>query len=185
MSDSPYDSPIESNLALLAQATTLLQGMPASLYQKSEAPVFLSSIGAHLRHVLDHYDSLFDGIASGKIDYHSRRRDPETETNPEKGLIRIQNLTTELNSLASQNTDLESPLMLRVSNENPDFLITTSLVRELYFSLSHTVHHYAVIGMIARHQGHEVPEEFGVAPSTLAFRRALADQKVVANFTNR
>jgi hypothetical protein len=39
--------------------------------------------------------------------------------------------------------------------------------RELQYLLSHTIHHYAIIGSILRAQGVEPGPDFGVAPSTL------------------
>ncbi|MEP0552783.1 MAG: hypothetical protein ABJE29_00430, partial [Balneola sp.] len=43
----------------------------------------------------------------------------------------------------------------------------SSIRRELQFLVSHTVHHYALIGLILKTMDVEVPEDFGVAPSTL------------------
>jgi hypothetical protein len=43
----------------------------------------------------------------------------------------------------------------------------SSLARELQFTLSHTVHHYALIALILRLQGFAPPADFGVAPATL------------------
>jgi hypothetical protein len=50
----------------------------------------------------------------------------------------------------------------------------SSARRELQFLLSHTVHHYALIAMICRQYGVGVEEDFGVAPSTLKYRRQMA-----------
>ena len=43
--------------------------------------------------------------------------------------------------------------------------------RELQFLLSHSIHHYALIATICHANGFPVPEGFGVAPSTLRYRR--------------
>ena len=50
----------------------------------------------------------------------------------------------------------------------------SSLLRELQFALSHTVHHYAIIARQLRERGAEPGADFGVAPSTLAARDAGA-----------
>ena len=50
----------------------------------------------------------------------------------------------------------------------------TSVVRELQFLASHTVHHYAVIAAMLRPQGVEPGDDFGVAPSTLQYERENA-----------
>jgi uncharacterized damage-inducible protein DinB len=45
----------------------------------------------------------------------------------------------------------------------------TSLGRELAFVLSHTIHHNALISVMAMLMGVSVPERFGYAPSTIAY----------------
>ena len=50
----------------------------------------------------------------------------------------------------------------------------SSVVRELEFLLSHTVHHYALIGVICQLGGHKLPKDFGMAPSTLRYLQAQA-----------
>ncbi len=51
----------------------------------------------------------------------------------------------------------------------PSIAVPTSLGRELAFVMSHTIHHNALIGVIAKLLGIDVPERFGYAPSTLAY----------------
>jgi hypothetical protein len=50
----------------------------------------------------------------------------------------------------------------------------SSLLRELQFLLSHTIHHYSLIVLALRVQGFEPGVEFGVAPSTLKHWRKTA-----------
>jgi hypothetical protein len=50
----------------------------------------------------------------------------------------------------------------------------SSLLRELQFLLSHTVHHYSLIALALRVQGFEPGVGFGVAPSTLNHWRKTA-----------
>ena len=45
--------------------------------------------------------------------------------------------------------------------------------RELEFAISHTIHHHALIKERLRHLGIEFDEKFGVAPSTLEYRKGL------------
>ena len=42
------------------------------------------------------------------------------------------------------------------------------------FSISHAIHHYAVIAMICRLLGALLPEGFGIAPSTVQYRKESA-----------
>ncbi|NIP97468.1 MAG: hypothetical protein GWO24_30170, partial [Akkermansiaceae bacterium] len=47
------------------------------------------------------------------------------------------------------------------------------LGRELQFLVSHTVHHFAMIGGICRALGVALEDDFGVAPSTIRHRVQL------------
>ena len=54
----------------------------------------------------------------------------------------------------------------------PPVDVPTSPGRELAFVLSHTVHHNALIRVMVKLLGADVPADFGYAPSTLAHRKA-------------
>jgi uncharacterized damage-inducible protein DinB len=47
----------------------------------------------------------------------------------------------------------------------------TTFGRELQYLLSHTVHHFALIGVMLRLLGVDPGSDFGVAPSTLRYER--------------
>jgi hypothetical protein len=51
--------------------------------------------------------------------------------------------------------------------------VMSSASRELQELSSHTVHHLALVGMIARTLGVEADPNLGVSPSTIAHRQAL------------
>ena len=55
-----------------------------------------------------------------------------------------------------------------VSSCLPPTEVETTAGRELAFVLSHTIHHNALIDVMARTLGVPVPDRFGYAPSTIA-----------------
>lgn len=166
---------VGGNAALLSQARALVGSMEPSRYASPEPPAFPSSIGAHLRHVLDHYDAVFGGAASGRIDYYERPRDRQTETDPDVAMLRIDGTIDRLASAGNGGEPEDRPLELRISAEDPEAVIPTSFGRELHFAMSHTLHHFALVATLCRYFGYPVPEDFGVAPSTLVHRRAGGD----------
>lgn len=132
-------------------------------------------IGKHVRHVLEHYESLLQGT-HGRIDYENRTRDPQVETDPDVAGERIAGIRERLIELPAT----EAPLLVRVrytanSNEHTGGEIESTLERECHFVLSHTVHHMALIALLAQRGGHGVPEDFGVAGSTLRYRAQSGD----------
>lgn len=170
------DSLIQDNLVCLRQGITLLAQLSDVIYSTSVKQSYGSSIGAHMRHNIDHYHSLLNGIDGGCIDYDVRLRDPRIETKTNSATEALNDI---LASLAQLNdSDLDKTLRVKMdcgSGNSEDAVWSQSSVRrELQFLISHTVHHYALIGVMTKLQGLELPEHFGVAPSTLKYRESLA-----------
>ncbi len=182
---------VRDNLAALGQALGLLAGLDAELYTRPVPACFNSTAGAHLRHVIEHYTSFLSGVRGGLVDYEARARDSRIETEPGYALACIERLGVELRELADDGRNRR----LRVRSETaggpdrePDANGTereepwadSCVLRELEYLLSHTVHHYALIGVICGLAGHAVPKDFGLAPSTLRFLQAQAKSEAAA-----
>jgi uncharacterized damage-inducible protein DinB len=123
-----------------------------------------ASIGQHLRHVVEFYDCLLNGLSQQKINYEKRARSLELENNRKTAINKIFWIKAELLSL-----ELNSRLYLEIE----DLVIDTSVQRELFYNLEHSIHHQALIkvGLKEQNIGHLVNADFGVAPSTLKYRK--------------
>jgi len=126
-------------------------------------------VGAHFRHCLDFYDSFLVGLGSGRIDYDDRKRDPSSESDPVSAAERFQEIVRALEAIPEQDGD--RPLSVRGdgSPEGDTGWFRSTVGRELQFLLSHTIHHFALIGFMLRAEGFEIDASFGVAPSTLRY----------------
>lgn len=149
-----------------------LESLAALVHRLTDAdylrpvPPCEAGIGSHVRHVLDHYDALLDGLGAGRIDYDLRERDPATERDRGTALARIDALRTAIRTLAARPGD--GPLRVCLDCGTGGRLPAAStLSRELQFLVSHTVHHDALIAAAARALGVEPEQGFGIAPSTL------------------
>jgi uncharacterized damage-inducible protein DinB len=131
------------------------------------------AVGAHVRHVLDHYESFLGGLESGRIDYDRRERDRQLEIDPELARGRLESAAARLERLPAH--ELDRPLVVCTASV-PGRLRegATSLTRELQFLASHTVHHYALIAVLVRLWGVAPDDDFGVAPSTLAYEQGAS-----------
>ena len=162
---------VSANLALLEQAYELLGRMPDSAYagaENAEKPV-----GPQFRHVIDHYSCFLEGQCGGRIDYDARRREAAIETDREAARARIRGLIAGLTVLDPALLDIPADARLECGwGEEDDQWSRTSVRRELHFLLSHTIHHYALIGLLLARHGFDPVPEFGVAPSTLKFWRS-------------
>lgn len=168
---SPLQTLIDDNVHLLEQGLTLLDGMEEALYGKAEPSVSLSGPGSHFRHLLDFYDRFLEGVDAERIDYDQRRRDPQLEVDPAAAGTKLASVIAALRALARR--DLTSALLVKADAEGRSPEETpwagSTVERELQVLLSHTVHHYALIGVSLRLNGVDPGPEFGVAPSTLRF----------------
>lgn len=157
------------NIHFLLQGQELLASLDKEAYSTANAG--RSPVGAHVRHVVDYYRCFLRGLEDGRVDYDARERDPGIEADPERASAAIQDLVDRFQRLDPDGR--ERPLEIKVDTRADEDLVwsRSTVARELQFLVSHTVHHYALIAMQLRQQGIEPDESFGIAPSTLDYRR--------------
>lgn len=172
---------IAANIYFLQQAAQVMERLDRDAYTRTDPSYYESGLGKHFRHVLDHYTALLDGLSGGgRIDYDARARDSRLETDPSYARDFARACIAGLEELAAGNRDAGEELTsghdLEVCSNGSaagpgETWARSTLRRELQFLLSHTVHHYALIAVILRLQGHNPPPDFGVAPSTLEYQQ--------------
>lgn len=179
---------IEANVHYLKQAAELVDRLNDGFYARSEPIFYNSTIGGHLRHCLEHYESFTQGLVQGRIDYDVRPRDEMVENRTQVAYQRIATIVAELLAIEAQEDAGSIPIQsrellvkmdcggLRECAEAPGNAAEetmwqlSSVGRELQFLVSHTVHHFAMIRGICQSAGEELSEHFGMAPSTLRYR---------------
>lgn len=154
-------------VAVLKQLEDLLGAMTDGQYQTRPAGM-ASNVGGHLRHCLDHIDALLTAVERGSLDYDQRRRGTAVESSRDAALAVIRRQKRELLAFPTDSEGWPLRLSAIVSSALPAIEVGTSVGRELAFVLSHTIHHNALIGVMAQALGVSVPERFGYAPSTIA-----------------
>lgn len=165
---------LSAAVAILVQGEELLNTLSTADYTRRVPAVFNACIGGHYRHCLDHFASLLRGAGVELVDYDHRERDPRVESRPDFALFVTRDLRERLNALTV--TALAAPVHARceVSYEHGDSPITdSSLARELAYCIAHAIHHFALISVMAHLLNVKLPENFGVAPSTVAHLAAL------------
>ncbi|MCJ7759269.1 MAG: DinB family protein [Gillisia sp.] len=155
---------IKDCITNLMEHQELLLKLSDKQYQHQSELLSGASIGQHLRHVVEFYDCLLNGLSQQKINYEKRARSLELENNRKTAIKKISSIKDQLLSL-----ELNSRLYLEIE----DLTIDTSVQRELYYNLEHSIHHQALIkvGLKEQNIGNMVNADFGVAPSTLKYRK--------------
>lgn len=154
---------ISECIGLLLQSATVIADLDNRIFTAVTPISPRGSIGGHLRHILDFYTSFIDGCVRSQVDYNYRVRDTRLEQDRVLTLARIDETISKLKRL----TGLTGQEHLLVSSEDGTRWCRSSILRELEFLESHTIHHYSLIAMLLRLHEVEPGEEFGVAPSTL------------------
>jgi uncharacterized damage-inducible protein DinB len=185
--------PIGPNVEALRRTLLLVERLTDAQYAHVDARLGAASIGAHVRHVLDHYRLFLDGLPDGEVDYDARERDTDVERSAGAAAAEARRLCAALTALGAAGAAASAASAasaagagwagrpLRVRQQGDDLPgrfdgCDSHVERELLFLLSHAVHHQALIAVLARAQGLDVPELFGVAPSTAAWQRTQGTQ---------
>jgi len=127
-----------------------------------------ASLGAHYRHVLDHFLCLAEGLRTGQVNYDQRRRSPQLENSVACARLATENLMDELGGLSRETLQRECSVTYSVAyGEGKGEAVRSNLAREVMFCVGHAIHHYAILKLLCAGVGTKLPHEFGVAPSTL------------------
>ncbi|KAK9703694.1 hypothetical protein K7432_010595 [Basidiobolus ranarum] len=167
---------------VLEQSKTLLNSLPnENSFVKESTYVPKSNIAKHTRHLVDHYRLLFvnlpdnsnihKGHSSWGVDYDSRDRNVPMETDKNVAIQEIEKLQFKILSTC---IPLSTPVVVRAvidsgSEEESEF--QSNYGRELWFCIHHAIHHHALIKAICIEHGIDIPNSFGVAPSTQKYNQ--------------
>lgn len=157
----------EACIANLKDIKQVLENTNADVFSLKLNVLSGSSIGQHVRHVLEFYLCLLNGVQSGVVNYDLRERNLELESELETALDTIDCIIAKLHHMVDQEN-----LVLQGDSgvlDSMPFSIETNLQRELVYNLEHSIHHQAIIkiGLNDLCHGSILSKEFGIAPSTL------------------
>lgn len=162
------DMTIEAVAATLDQLAEVLAAMDQSQYLQSPVGDVHSAIGPHVRHTLDHVAAWLASLESGRLDFDHRDRGTPIETDLSVARITLDELIQRVRDVPAGWLARRLTMKAMPTADGPAVRLTTTALRELLFVLSHTIHHYALIGVMARTLGVPTPPRFGYAPSTIA-----------------
>lgn len=156
-------------VSLMAQLHSLLQMLEiitSDHYTKKSAMLGSNSIGQHTRHIIEMIQCLLCGYSQGLINYETRSRDVQIETDKFFTITLLQNLLLNL-----QQPDKA----LILQQEEPGELINSTYKRELLYNTEHAIHHMALIKVALREMEIDITDEnFGVASSTIRYKQSAA-----------
>ncbi len=149
----------------LKRGVRLLNSISDDQFSDSSIAPYHSSIGGHMRHILDIFDCVFDGLESKQINLAARKRNELAETNTTVALDYFDSILSNLKGL--ENTDLDQ--LFEVSDDLGKGVVVQkyTLGSVLIQAHSHAIHHFASLGYIIYQLGIELPDDdFGYNPTT-------------------
>jgi hypothetical protein len=140
-------------------------------YSQPCQTLFKNTIGQHVRHIIELFQCLEEGYEAGVVNYEKRKRDTTIEHNKEFAAGLLKDIYA---GLEKPDKDLTLEAIYDDHSTDP-IRIHTNFHREIAYNLEHTIHHMALIRVgINEVSNIGLPEDFGVASSTVKHRKQCA-----------
>lgn len=157
----------ESILEVLDQVKNLITSCDKQVYS-NPSQHSLSSIGQHIRHIIDHFVIFETGLKDGVINYNLRSRGNISEKDPSVALQQILELIDWFKNINLDNDPVD--VISEVSIAKTQIMtIQSNIARELVYLINHTIHHVAYASLVAKQLDQEVDQNLGIAPSTVTY----------------
>ena len=151
----------------LDEIVLLLEQLPGDTYTAACNELSNATIGQHTRHIIELYQCLLAGYDSGVVNYDERKRNKLYEHAREEAIAVIKEILNEL-------VRPDKTLQVICGAEEP-VTISSNYYREVLYNLEHCIHHQALIRVaLITSEVVTVSDEFGVAPSTIQYRKECA-----------
>ncbi|TRX22873.1 DinB family protein [Flavobacterium franklandianum] len=148
----------------LDELIDLLKQLSNDEYSSPCAQLSNSSIGEHIRHIIELFQCLENQYESGVINYDDRRRNVLIQTDTD---FAIQQIVQIQNNLDKENKNI----VLKQKIESHEITTESNYYRELLYNFEHCIHHQALIKVaILQHSTITIDKNFGVARSTIEYR---------------
>lgn len=155
---------VQSALKTLQKSQVLLDYLSNNQLCDSSVPPYHSSIGTHIRHILDFYDCIFNVDSENRVDLTARSRNKDVESDCD---CAQDYLSLILRRLSDVSFDVSDTVLVI-----DDLGLGKTEIPYTYASLlaqanSHTIHHYAIINYIFDSLGIVIDDsDFGYNPTT-------------------
>ena len=155
---------IQSTLKSLQKSQVLLDNLSNTQLCDATVSPYYSSIGTHIRHILDFYDCIFNTATENRIDLTARTRNKDVEN--DCGCAQDY-LNLIIGRLSATTFDINEAVLVV-----DDLGLGKTEIPYTYGALfaqanSHTIHHYAIINYIFDSLGIVINDaEFGFNPTT-------------------
>jgi len=152
----------------LRDVEKMLLLLPEKAFQEKHSFIRSTSLGAHVRHILEFYTCLQKHVNRHEVCYDNRERNSLMEEDINLALKTINDLI-----IFISNINEDKPISFignySLNDSEKDLVLKSSLYRELAYAIDHTIHHLAIIKIVVslKYTDTIIDEYLGVAPSTI------------------
>ena len=155
---------IQSTLKTLQKAQVLLDHLSDAEWCDASVPPYYSSIGTHIRHILDFYDCILNINTQNQVDLTARCRNKAVETHSVNAEHYLKQIVNRLKSMPLNANHLVVVIDdLGLGKTKIPYTCGALLAQ----ANSHAIHHYAIINYIFNSLGIVIKDgEFGYNPTS-------------------
>lgn len=149
----------------LNRGINLLNSINDDEYANNSTAPYYSSIGVHMRHILDVFNCVLKGVEEGVVDLSARERNELAEVRVAVGLAYFEEIQMKLSKIdpASLEHIVQVKDDLGLGMVTANYTLAAALIQ----AHSHAIHHFASIGYIISQLGIDLPDgDFGYNPTT-------------------
>ena len=158
------NSILQSTLKTLQKSKLLLSNLDDATLANKSIPPYYSSIGGHIRHILDFYDCILKSKDGEKVDLTARKRNENVETCCKQATDYLEQIIVKL---LATDRNLEDQVMVKDDLGMGLIEMPYTYAALLAQANSHTIHHYAIINYILDRLGIVFSDgDFGYNPTT-------------------
>ena len=155
---------LQSALKTLHKSKSILTNLSDEELCNATVSPYYSSIGTHVRHILDFYDCILNINSNNEIDLTARSRNKEVENCCNNAM---QYLNTIINKIENVNLNSTDNIIVIDDLGLGKIEIPYTVGAVFAQANSHTIHHYAIINYIFERLGIQFnDEDFGYNPTT-------------------
>lgn len=162
---------INASKEICSQLFLLCDKLNNDEYAHCSSLLLGSSIGKHMRHIIEFYDILREGYKVGEINYDMRLRNDRIEKETEIAKL---NLSSILEWLDGLEDNKRVKLYFSFHQEKDDVKqVESNLMRELAYNIEHAIHHMALMRIAIDQQFSHInmDSNFGLAYSTIRYNK--------------
>lgn len=165
---------VDASSQILTQLGALVSSLSDGEYTHESEVVAGGTIGKHVRHALDHFDSAVRTAPGDVIDYDHRERGTDVETSRASAEREVGSLVADMSRLDEAALSERVTARVMCTCDDTCAELGSTRGREIFFAMHHAIHHNAIIKAIACELGAELDPSFGMAPSTVNHEKSAS-----------